>query len=74
MLKRCSVLPLLLGVSLLGSGVLVGCGQKGPLYLPAKSQSASSQASKTNEPAPVESVKSGSEQDKPVKDTGTATE
>ncbi|UZE96458.1 LPS translocon maturation chaperone LptM [Alkalimarinus alittae] len=38
MLKRFSILTQILGVTLLGSSMLVGCGQKGPLYLPVENE------------------------------------
>lgn len=40
MLKRFFVLTLLSGMSVLGSGLLTGCGQTGPLYLPSEERSA----------------------------------
>ena len=58
MLKRFFVLTLLLGMSLLGSGMLVGCGQKGPLYLPADS----------NNPADIASETADTEEGKPAKE------
>lgn len=46
MLKRFFALTMLLSMGLFGSSVLVGCGQKGPLYMPADiPEEVSSQAS-----------------------------
>ncbi|WP_250655661.1 LPS translocon maturation chaperone LptM [Alkalimarinus coralli] len=50
MLKRFFILALLFGAGSLSSGLLVGCGQKGPLYLPSqKNEQAASKPGTVND-------------------------
>ncbi|MFD2230360.1 LPS translocon maturation chaperone LptM [Alkalimarinus sediminis] len=77
MLKRFFVLPLILGMSTLSSGLLVGCGQTGPLYLPKEGRESINVAPQEAEPETVESEPENAEQTQPpeaLKDEKTATE
>ena len=66
MLQRRFVLTLLLGMSLFGSSVLVGCGQKGPLYLPSEELPNKTAPKQANEQVKGQPEGGDSEQSKPT--------